>query len=128
MSVNLFNNLYETIWKKLKWNKNDKKQKYRIIIGSLSVSAMIILIKYYKIIKNKELNKKLNPYYSHTYHDAKLKFINASKNIKNSKQHSLIIDTDKDLSIDLTFIPANNHGNSNELLIHISGTHGVEGI
>mmetsp|Transcript_36489 Transcript_36489/g.60034 ORF Transcript_36489/g.60034 Transcript_36489/m.60034 type:complete len:467 (-) Transcript_36489:149-1549(-) len=75
----------------------------------------------------------LDRYWSRNYQEARNKFRSLCQNITDCKTHSLGVDPIHDLTIDLCFVPGNSKSSSSpphkkqHLVIHMSGTHGVEG-
>lgn len=102
----------------------NKRLQY-LAIGSVSALTISCLIRYIRTQSRKKQNKELEPYFSSTYHSARDKFQKAASKIATAKQHSIVVDTDSDLSIDLCYIPGDK--SSKHVMLHFSGTHGVEG-
>jgi len=96
-----------------------------MMIGSISVVSISCLIQYVRSQKRQKANDALDPYFSATYHSAREKFRDAVSQIDGAKHHSIVIDTECDLSIDLCFIAGDHQ--SKHVVVHLSGTHGVEG-
>jgi len=93
--------------------------------GCVSILSISCLIHYVRVYKRNKANQALEPYFSSTYHSARDKFRDAAASIDCAKQHAIVIDTECDLSIDLCYVPG--HSQSKHVLLHFSGTHGVEG-
>ena len=74
----------------------------------------------------------LSAYWSESYEEARRKFRTSCSKIPHCKTHSITVDPMEDLSIDIAYVPSSKMNNSSSsepphLVIHISGTHGVEG-
>ena len=102
-----------------------RKRLQYLAIGSVSALTISVLINYIRTQSRKKKNVALEPYFSTTYHSARDKFRDAASKIPTAKSYAIVIDTEADLSIDLCYIPG--HQTSKHLMLHFSGTHGVEG-
>eukprot|EP01084_Bolivina_argentea_P281062 480827_1 len=109
--------------------EDSKKAKQLRMVGGISICLVLISSIIYKTHRNKtrqDKNTEMDIYFSHSYEEAKTKFVNATSFIKNAKLHEISIgDPNDNLSIHLCYIPSTNNSNKH-LLFHISGTHGVE--
>ena len=97
-------------------------------------TASILAAFYYRSVQNEKAFKKqqtpiLSKYWSHNYPEARTKFLKSCDNIPSAKVHSIAYDMiQDDIAIDLCYIPSNTKSSKKpHLLIHICGTHGVEG-
>ncbi|KAF1322363.1 Rxlr-like protein, partial [Globisporangium splendens] len=71
------------------------------------------------------INSSVESHFSHTYYDARALFRARTHNVTDAKLYTLPLPgyENVDLSIDVAVVP----GSSERALVHISGTHGVEG-
>ena len=122
---NLFTSTKDYINLQLGDGETKTKRLQYLAIGSISALTISCLINYIRTQSRKKQNEELEAYFSLTYHDARKKFKEAANKISTAKQHSIVVDTDADLSIDLCYIPG--HKTSKHVVLHFSGTHGVEG-
>ena len=96
-----------------------------VFVGCLIICVSVYLICVYSSQNSAKKHKYLNQFFSKTYNESRSKFIKESSNIKGAIIHSLPINNDDNLYIDLTYIPGTP--NCKELLLHVSGAHGCEG-
>ncbi|ETO23492.1 hypothetical protein RFI_13690 [Reticulomyxa filosa] len=72
-----------------------------------------------------EMSKRIDDCFSWSYLEAKTKFLELCKKIEGARTHTLWVDKAANQSIDLAYIAGSP--DSSHLIIHISGTNGVEG-
>ena len=76
-----------------------------------------------KNIKKYFFTKKTTKTIDYNYEISRKQFIKSAKNNKATRIDQLIVHKEDDLTIDIAVF----QGNHNSLILHISGTHGVEG-
>ena len=107
----------------------ETKRKRLMLLGSLSAACIstLSLIAYYRRQARRQANDELSAYFASesSYPAQRQLFRDAAKAIPSAKQHRLLIDSAMDLYIDLCFIAG--AADSTHVVLHFSGTHGVEG-
>eukprot|EP01083_Nonionella_stella_P154379 497363_1 len=129
MFTSLVQPLYAT---RDEFNNLNTQQKHTILAIGVSAISLLTASYYWSSQKRKTWEKRQEPilsqYWSDTYHIARQKFRESCAKIKNCKTHSISVDPMEDLTVDLCYIPSTKPTTKPpHLLIHISGTHGVEG-